>query len=60
LRLAAGVTFALVLLSTGWPVSAQYGPKGGEWTAYGGDVGHTRYSPLDQINADNFNKLEVA
>ncbi len=60
LRLAAGLTFALVLLSTGWSVSAQYGPKGGEWTAYGGDVGHTRYSPLDQINADNFNKLEVA
>ena len=27
---------------------------------YGGDLGNTRYSPLDQINADNFNKLEVA
>jgi quinoprotein glucose dehydrogenase len=35
-------------------------PKTGEWRTYGGDLGHTRYSPLDQINADNFSKLEVA
>jgi quinoprotein glucose dehydrogenase len=34
--------------------------KTGEWRTYGGDLGHTRYSPLDQINADNFSKLEVA
>ena len=27
---------------------------------YAGDLGATRYSPLDQINASNFNKLEVA
>jgi glucose dehydrogenase len=39
-----------------WPV----GRKNGEWPAYGGDTGHTRYSPLDQINADNFRKLTVA
>ena len=32
----------------------------GEWRAYGGDTGHTRYSPLDQINAANFSKLTVA
>ncbi|MGD2168496.1 MAG: PQQ-binding-like beta-propeller repeat protein [Gammaproteobacteria bacterium] len=31
----------------------------GEWPAYGGDLGHTRYSPLDQINARNFDELEV-
>ena len=51
---------ALVLLSLGWSVSAQFGAKNGDWTAYGADPGHTRYSPLDQINADNFSKLEVA
>ena len=39
---------------------AQSGTKGGEWRTYGGDLGHTRYAPLDQINAQNFNKLEVA
>ena len=35
-------------------------PKGAEWTTYGGDLASTLYSPLDQINKDNFNKLEVA
>ncbi len=39
---------------------AQTGAKNGEWPAYGADTGHTRYSPLDQINASNFSKLEVA
>jgi quinoprotein glucose dehydrogenase len=31
-----------------------------DWRTYGGDLRSTRYKPLDQINADNFNKLEVA
>ena len=35
-------------------------PKGAEWPTYGGDLASTRYSPLDQITRDNFNKLEVA
>jgi quinoprotein glucose dehydrogenase len=35
-------------------------PKGAEWTTYGGDLASTRYSPLDQINAENFGKLEIA
>jgi quinoprotein glucose dehydrogenase len=34
--------------------------KAGEWPTYGGDLASTRYSPLDQINADNFNKLQLA
>ena len=32
----------------------------GEWRTYGADLANTRYSPLDQINAENFGKLEVA
>src|SRR5262245_15437272 len=32
----------------------------GEWPTYNADVKGTRYSPLDQINAANFSKLEVA
>ena len=40
------------------PVSA--GTKNGEWPTYGGDLRSSKYSPLDQINADNFSKLEVA
>jgi quinoprotein glucose dehydrogenase len=34
--------------------------KPGEWPTYGGDLASTRYSPLDQITKENFNKLEVA
>jgi quinoprotein glucose dehydrogenase len=32
----------------------------GEWRTYGADLASTRYRPLDQINKDNFNNLEVA
>src|SRR5450755_2746748 len=32
----------------------------GEWPQYTADLKGTKYSPLDQINASNFNKLEVA
>src|SRR5579871_6000958 len=31
-----------------------------EWRNYANDLASTRYSPLDQINASNFNNLEVA
>ena len=31
-----------------------------EWTAFAGDARANRYSPLDQINASNFNNLQVA
>ena len=41
-------------------VLAQSGAKNGEWRAWAGDVGATRYAPLDQINASNFNTLEIA
>src|SRR5919197_1233251 len=34
--------------------------KNGEWPQYTADLRGTRYSPLDQINGSNFNKLEVA
>ncbi len=41
-------------------VVGQSGATNGEWRTYGGDLGHTRYSPLDQVNATNFSALEVA
>src|SRR5215204_1816909 len=31
-----------------------------EWRQYGGDPGASRYSPLDQINRSNVNRLKVA
>ncbi|MGH9935760.1 MAG: pyrroloquinoline quinone-dependent dehydrogenase [Blastocatellia bacterium] len=39
---------------------AAHSTKNGEWPHYTGDLAGTRYSPLNQINAGNFNKLEVA
>jgi quinoprotein glucose dehydrogenase len=41
-------------------LAGQAGAPGGEWRTYGGDLGNTRYAPLDQINAGNFGKLQVA
>ena len=32
----------------------------GEWPTYGADLANTKYRPLDQINATNFDKLELA
>ena len=40
--------------------AAQSGTEGGEWAVYGGDAGHTRYAPLDQIDAENAGTLEIA
>jgi quinoprotein glucose dehydrogenase len=36
------------------------GTAGGQWHYLGGDAAHTRYSPADQIDADNFEDLEEA
>ena len=44
-----------VSTQTGQPSTAN-----GEWPVYSGDLKGTRYSPLDQINGSNFNKLEIA
>jgi len=55
----AALPASLLLLAT-LPVMGQYGAKNGEWTTYGADTGNSHYSPLDQINADNFSKLQVA
>jgi glucose dehydrogenase len=39
---------------------AQSSKKDVEWPSYTADLAGTRYRPLDQINASNFSKLEVA
>ena len=36
------------------------GTSHGDWPAYGGDLGARKYSPLDQIDADNVDDLRVA
>ena len=57
-------SLTVLLLSLTLPMSGQsprtYGTQNGEWQTYGGDLKSTRYSALDQINAENFSKLQVA
>jgi quinoprotein glucose dehydrogenase len=53
---AAAVTVAVAVAG----LSAQHGASDGQWRTWGGDLGATRYSPLAQINADNFSSLQVA
>ena len=58
-RLLLGTVGLAALLAAG--ARAQSGAAvSGEWPSYGGDGGHTRYSPLSQITAANFNTLDVA
>jgi quinoprotein glucose dehydrogenase len=52
------VALGVLLAAAG--VAAQRGAANGEWRTWGGDLGVTRYAPLDQINADNFSTLQVA
>ena len=51
----------VALLSVAGSVAAQEpSTANGEWPSYGGNLSHDRYSPLDQIAADNFSDLELA
>ena len=55
-----GVFVVAVAMSATAPVLAQQGAADGEWHAFAGDNGATKYSPLDQINADNVGDLRIA
>ncbi|MEW6206742.1 MAG: pyrroloquinoline quinone-dependent dehydrogenase [Acidobacteriota bacterium] len=50
----------LALALSGISSLAENGKPTGEWPAYGGDNTSAKYSPLDQINRDNFSKLQIA
>ncbi len=55
----------ITVLLTGFFFSTQAlaqapGTAEGTWHYIGGDAAHTRFSPVDQINADNFEELEEA
>ena len=38
---------------------AQHGAVGGEWREYSGDLGASKYSPLNQINRSNVGRLRI-
>jgi quinoprotein glucose dehydrogenase len=54
---------ALTMLATGltsvFANADEPGTANGEWHHYTGDMKGSRYTPLDQINADNFEDLEM-
>ena len=60
-RIAAlsGATALAAILASTLPAQAQTNPAG-EWRYWGADAASSRYSPLDQIDASNFENLEVA
>jgi quinoprotein glucose dehydrogenase len=54
------VRFHFLLLFVPLAMLAQSPSKPGEWASYAEDLRNYHYSPLDQIDAGNFSKLEVA
>jgi quinoprotein glucose dehydrogenase len=57
MMLAASSAMALLGRTGAW---AQAAMADTDWLHYANDLGSTRYAPFDQINASNFNKLELA
>ncbi|MGD9719755.1 MAG: pyrroloquinoline quinone-dependent dehydrogenase [Pirellulales bacterium] len=54
---------ARVALAQRDPTQSDPGHSGtgdGQWRHYGGDHGHSRYAPLDQVNRRNVTQLEIA
>ena len=63
--LRSRLSVRLLLIVTGclalpFGFAAQTRPADTNWPTYGGDLRSTRYMPLDQVTASNFNSLEVA
>jgi quinoprotein glucose dehydrogenase len=56
----ASLVISSWLILTPLGLLAQSGVGLVEWRSYAGDLRNYHYSPLDQINASNFNKLEIA
>src|SRR5258708_35214024 len=56
-RLQVAVLAGLVCAAA---MAQQPSTKNGEWPYYTADLKGSKYSPLDQINASSFGKLEVA
>src|SRR6185369_9884735 len=60
LKHARVLMLCLLISLSAIPVGASNGVQKGEWRFYGGDQGSGKYSPLDQINRENVQKLKVA
>ena len=51
---------AVIVLASANLGHAQQGAPNASWPTYGGDAGSSKYAPLDQIDGDNVDQLEVA
>ena len=54
------LAFAMVLSLPMVGMAQGPGTEDGQWTYLGGDAWHTRYTPSDEITAENFANLDVA
>src|SRR4051812_14437710 len=55
------VTGAMLALVAPRATTQQGGtPPNQNWRTYGGEITNTRYSPLSQIDASNFSKMQLA
>ena len=52
-------TFSLAVVVSGSLLAQQGASLDGEWRAYGRDLANTKYSPLNQIVASKFERLQV-
>ncbi len=53
----SGFFLTAILLSIAAVARAQSTVATGQWPCFGGNPGCQRYTPLDQITADNFGEL---
>src|SRR5262245_45768062 len=65
-RTALSLVFLILLVSvpvvrmSGQTTGSMPSTKNGEWPMYTADLRGSKYSPLDQIDATNFNRLQLA
>jgi len=60
LALVSGLLGSAIVTTGQSPSTPAPSTRNGEWPHYTADLRGTKYSPLDQIDARNFNQLEVA
>ena len=58
-RCALGVLAPMLVMSPLAATAQGPGTENGNWTYLGGDAWHTRYTPADEITAENFDELTM-
>jgi glucose dehydrogenase len=58
-RLSSRIALGLLAVAPFAATAQGPGTENGQWTYLGGDAWHTRYTPADEITADNFDELTM-